>query len=60
MKQKRKVQDIVRKLIQSKFYFDMHPREWLDLIKDILRHLSVNHLKPMSSRGKGLYPRREG
>lgn len=37
MKEKNKVQNIIRVLIGSRFYFDLSVRERYDLIKHILR-----------------------
>ena len=59
MRNKRKLQNILRKLIRTRFYFDLPVPERLDLIKEILRYLSVSHRNPLSYQARDLYLRRE-
>lgn len=59
MKNKRKIQRILRKLIRTRFYFDLTVPERLELIKEILLRLSVSQRSPLSYQAKDLYLGRE-
>jgi hypothetical protein len=57
MRNKNKIQAIIRMLITSKFYFDLSPRERYDLIRDILKK-SYHHPKSTSLGEKDLFFKR--
>jgi hypothetical protein len=59
MRYKRKIKNIIRTLIKSRFYFDLSLRERLDFIKEIVRNPSVSLRRPISLREEDLFLRRE-
>jgi hypothetical protein len=59
MKHKPKIQNIVRTLIKSRFYFDLSLRERLDFIKEIVQNPSVSLRRPIFLREKDLVLRSE-
>jgi hypothetical protein len=60
MRNKRKAQNILRKLIRTKFYFDLPVPEGIDLMKEIPQYISASHRGPLSFQTKGLYLEEKG
>ena len=58
MRNKNKIQAIIRMLITSKFYFDLSPRERYDLIRDILKKFPTSIRSATSLGEKDLFFKR--
>ena len=54
MRHRPKIQNMIRVLIKSRFYFDLPLRERHDFLNDLVRKHSASFKKPVSFRGKGL------